>query len=175
MTQFSYAFGTLQNRKYDLGTHCAIITQNGGNNMMCVRATDSTDTAASAVVGSTNITFTGKYTGTQGNNIVATIQNGAKASSWRLIVGVAGFVPEIYDNITTTNSIVTGTVGSSMVATATCVFASPVTGIVPGMTVSGTGISGTPTVLSVTNSTTVVLSAVQTVSSATVLTFTPVK
>lgn len=173
MTAYAYAFGTLVNRTFDMGTHAAVITVNGGNNMMCVRVTDSTDVAATAVIGSTNLTLTGKYTGSYGNNIVATIQAGALTNTWRVIIGVPGYVPEIYDTIGTTSQVTTGTVGSAMVATATCVFAAPVTGIVPGMTVSGTGISGTPTVLSVTNSTTVVLSAVQTVSSAVVLTFTP--
>lgn len=172
MGEYSYKYGSIQNRKYDMGTHAGIITQNGGNNMLGVRVSDSTDTAATAVVGSTNITFTGKYTGTQGNNITVTVQNGAKTSTWRAIVSISGFTPEVFDNIGFTHPAVNSALHPAISATATMVVASTV-GIVPGMTISGTGISGSPTVLSITNSTTLVASAVQTVSDNTVLTFTP--
>jgi hypothetical protein len=167
MQAFALSFGSIQNRTYDMGTHAAVITQQGGNNMTCVRVTDGTDTAATAAV-ATNITFNGKYTGTFGNQVSVTIQPGAGAGSWRAIIGAPGFLPEVFDNLGAT---VSGVVHPAVSASATVVLNSSVSGIVPGMLVSGTGVTGTPTVSSVTNLTTVVLSVPQTLTDLTALTF----
>lgn len=170
MQEYALAFGNIQNRAYDMGTHAAIITQQGGNNMMCVRVTDGSETTASAAVAS-NITFNAKYPGTRGNQITVTLQPGASTGSWRAIVGIPGYLPEVFEKISVNNPTVTGTVTPATTASTTVVFSAPVIGIVPGMTVTGTGISGSPTVSSVPNSTSVVLSSVQTISNNTVLTF----
>jgi hypothetical protein len=99
MADFSTAFGSIQNRKFDMGTIAATAVQQGAANNRGVRVTDSTDLAAAAIIQTTCITLTGKYTGTEGNNIQATISNGSQASTYRITVGRPGFAPEVYDNI----------------------------------------------------------------------------
>lgn len=170
MGDYARSFGNIQNRTYDMGTYAAIITQQGGNNMTCVRATDGTDAAASVAIAS-NITFTAKYTGTLGNQVSVTLQPGAKTGTWRAIVGVPGFVPEVFDNVGALTPPVTAVVHPAVSASASVTLNAAVTGIVVGMPVSGTGIVGTPTVITVTDSTHIVLSAVQTLTDTTVLTF----
>lgn len=99
-TDFQRVFGSLQARKYDLGTQLAVMVQQGANAFTCVRVTDGTDTAATKVVLSTCITLTAKYTGSQGNNIVLTISTGSKAGSWKAVVAIPGLgVDEVFDNI----------------------------------------------------------------------------
>jgi hypothetical protein len=56
--QYVTRFGSLQNRKYDLGTHVAIAALQGVSNFVCVRVTDGTDVAASATVGATPLAAT---------------------------------------------------------------------------------------------------------------------
>lgn len=50
MTGFAQAFGAVQARTFDLGTVAAIAVQQGASNMVGVRVTDGTDTAASGVL-----------------------------------------------------------------------------------------------------------------------------
>jgi hypothetical protein len=169
--QYNQHFGQLNNRKYDMGTHVAIAIQQGANNLVCVRVTDGTDTNATAAV-ATNITFSGLYTGSYGNNIVVGLQNGSKANTWRAVVTVPGFAAEIFDNIGPTNTIVTTTNTALVTASATVPVLSSA-GIVVGDVVSGTGIAGNPTVITVNSSTQVTLSAAQTITNGTTLTFTP--
>ncbi|MDR7257789.1 hypothetical protein J2X47_001969 [Sphingomonas sp. BE270] len=92
-------FGNVQARKYDMGTAVWAAVLNGANNMRCVRVTDGTDTAASAVVGTLGVTITGRYTGTLGNTIQFTLAPGSQASSWKATVALPGLVPEVFDNI----------------------------------------------------------------------------
>src|SRR5271154_46631 len=66
MSDFAASFGTLVNRKHDLGTQVAIAVLQGASNFRLVRVTDGTDTAASSVLQSTCLTVTGKYTGSAG-------------------------------------------------------------------------------------------------------------
>lgn len=170
--QFNQYFGGLNNRKYDMGTHVAVAVQQGANNLQCVRTSDGTEAAATIAVGSTNITFSGLYTGTFGNSITVNIATGSKLNTWRAIVQQVGFAAEVFDNIGPTNAIVTSATTAPVSSSTTIVVASTV-GIVVGDVISGTGVSGTPTVASITNATTLVASAAQTISSSVTLTFTP--
>jgi hypothetical protein len=170
MANYSEAFGQLNNRKYDMGTHAGVIAQQAGTAMQCVRVTDGTDAAATAVVGSTDITFTAKYTGTQGDNVTVVLQNGAKANTIAAVVSVPGYATEIFQNISAPATVTsTTTASSSSSTTITC----PTANIAVGSVISGTGISGSPTVASITDSTHLIASAAQTVSSGVALTFTP--
>src|SRR5471032_1122340 len=49
---FSRIHGSLQNRKYDMGTAVAAAVQQGAANMRCVRVTDGTDVAATSAISS---------------------------------------------------------------------------------------------------------------------------
>lgn len=100
---YARQFGAIQNRKYDLGTAVAIAVQQGANNIVAVRVTDGTDTAASGAL-ATNITFTSKYTGTLGNSATVQIAAGSAASSFKAIVSMPGLVAEVFDNITGTGN-----------------------------------------------------------------------
>lgn len=163
-------FGQLNARKFDMGTHVASAVQQGMNNFECVRVSDGTDTSASVAVGSTNITFTAKYTGTQGNNISVTVGNGSKANTFRFVVFIAGFAAETFDNIGPTNAVITAVTTASTTSSTTITV--PTAGIVVGDVITGTGASGT--VASITNSTTLVASVSQTtIASGATLTFTP--
>lgn len=94
-------FGFPQVRSYDLATYVAAASSIGGSIAFAgVRVTDGTDTAASVVALTNCITFTAKYTGTRGNGISVTIQNGSKASSYCAVVNFPGRTPERFDNIT---------------------------------------------------------------------------
>jgi uncharacterized protein len=99
MASYAQKFGAIQNRKYDLGTAVAAAVLQGASNFRCVRVTDGTDTAASVVVLTNCITFTGKYTGTLGNGLSVTLAAGSAASTTKATVSLAGFAPEVYDNI----------------------------------------------------------------------------
>lgn len=93
------AFGNVKARKYDLLTACIIAMQNGANNILGVRVTDGTDTAASGVLGTTGLTVTGKYTGTVGNMISVALATGSAAGTWKATVTLPGLVPEVFDNL----------------------------------------------------------------------------
>lgn len=170
MADFAQAFGPLQNRKYDMGTHAAIIAQQAGTAMMCVRVTDGTDVKASNTT-NTACTFTAKHSGTYGNDISVILQAGAKANTMAAVVGMPGYAAEVYQNIATPVTA-HATVTSAVSASAT-VAVSSTAGISSGMLVTGTGVTGSPTVSSVLTSS-VVLSGSQTsIAQDVVLTFTP--
>jgi hypothetical protein len=100
MAQYSQNFGAIQNRAYDMGTQVATAVQQGASNFRCVRVTDGTDTQASVTVQTTGITFKAAYTGTLGNSVTITLAAGSLGTGYvKLTVGLAGFQPEIYDNI----------------------------------------------------------------------------
>lgn len=92
-------FGTLQARKYDMGSQVAAAVLQGANNMACVRVTDGTDTAASVTVQTNCITFTSKYTGSGANGDKVTVGPGSKAGTIKVTVARPGMVPEAFDNI----------------------------------------------------------------------------
>jgi hypothetical protein len=99
MAQYASIFGSLQNRKYDMGTATAIAAQQGASNFRCIRVSDGTDAAASVVVPTAAITLTALYTGTLGNSLTVTISAGSKAATWRAVVGIAGYQPEVFNNV----------------------------------------------------------------------------
>lgn len=171
MADYTQSFGPLQNRKYDMGTHAAVIAQQGGTAMMCVRVTDGTEVAANYSIG-TAITFTAKFPGTYGDNVSVILQQGAKANTMSAVVSVPGYAAEVFQNIAVPVTA-TSTVNGAVTASATITLTS-LTNISVGMTVSGTGVTGSPTVSSVgTPASSVVVSSSQTISNNTVLTFTP--
>lgn len=100
-------FGPLQVRKYDLGTHVAVASAQGANYFAVVRATDGTDTAATAVVQTNCITWTGKYTGTLGNSIQVAIATGSRGTGYfKVTVSIGSGTttlqtrpPEVFDNL----------------------------------------------------------------------------
>lgn len=105
MPQYVGAFGSPVNRKYDMGTHVATAVQQGAQNFRCVRVTDGTDVAASSTGVATCITFAALYSGSLGNNLTVQIAQGAKANSWKAIVGVPGSnKPEVFDSVTGTGN-----------------------------------------------------------------------
>jgi hypothetical protein len=99
MSDFAASFGTLVNRKHDIGTQVAIAVLQGASNFRLVRVTDGTDTAATVVIQSSCITVTGKYTGSAGNGIVITLGSGSAANTFQAVVTLPGATPEIYNNI----------------------------------------------------------------------------
>lgn len=98
--QYALTFGSLKNRKYDMGTIVATAQQQGAANFMGVRVTDGTDVAATVVVLTNCITFTSKYTGSGANADTVTIGTGSQASSYKVTVQRLGLAPEVFDNIT---------------------------------------------------------------------------
>lgn len=104
MAAYAQTFGAVQNRKFDMGTAAALATLQGANYFTCVRVTDGTDTAATAVLGTTEITFTAKYTGTLGNSVSVTIAVGGAPSSFNVQVGIPGLPVENFANITGTGN-----------------------------------------------------------------------
>jgi Bacteriophage tail sheath protein len=107
MSEAVQNFGSIQPFKYDLMTGCAAAFMQGANNIVCVRVTDGTDTAATAAVldGSsvTGITLTAFYTGIVGNTINAVLSTGTSYTSgtptYKLTLAIPGGTPEIFDNI----------------------------------------------------------------------------
>lgn len=104
MASYAQQFGPIMARKYDMGTAVAAAVQQGASFFRCVRVTDGTDVAASVVVGSTCITFSGLYTGSLGNTISCVFSAGSKAATTRLVVSMPGLTPELYDNIAGTGA-----------------------------------------------------------------------
>lgn len=99
MADYARLFGSIQNRKYDLGTAIAAAVLQGANNFRAVRVTDGTDVAATIVVLTNCITFTSLYTGTLGNSTTVTLAAGSAASTQKATVAMPGQVPEVFDNI----------------------------------------------------------------------------
>jgi uncharacterized protein len=104
MADYAQAFGPIMARKYDMGTQVATAVQQGAQNFRCVRVTDGTDTAATASVPATTVSFTALYTGSLGNQIVVSLGNGSQTGTWRLTVSLPGLQPEIFDNIAGTGA-----------------------------------------------------------------------
>ncbi|MEA2738515.1 MAG: uncharacterized protein QOH05_1822 [Acetobacteraceae bacterium] len=100
MADYAQQFGAIMARKYDMGTQVAIAVQQGAQNFRCVRVTDGTDVAATAVVPGSNASFTAIYTGSLGNSITLTLASGTKPATWKLSVLLPGFEPEVYDGLT---------------------------------------------------------------------------
>ncbi len=105
MADYARTFGAIQPRKYDMGTAVAIAVQQGAQNFRCVRASDGTDTAATAVMNGTLTTdnsaqFTALYTGSLGNSVQITLGKGSKAASYKVTIALPGLPPEVFDNIT---------------------------------------------------------------------------
>lgn len=86
-------------RSYDIASYVEAASQVGSQiGFYCVRVSDGTDTAASATINS-GITITGKYTGTLGNSIRVSIQQGTLANSLMAIVGFPGLAAEQFNNV----------------------------------------------------------------------------
>ena len=106
MADFAQKFGPVMPRKYDLGTGIAAAVLQGAANFRCVRVSDGTDAAATLALkdvttptAATGLTLSGKYTGSLGNQLVASVFNGSQANTFRLVVAMPGLVPETFDNI----------------------------------------------------------------------------
>lgn len=99
MADYAFNFGAIQNRKYDMGTIVATAVLQGANNFRGVRVTDGTDVAATAVILTNCLTLTGKYTGTLGNSISASVSAGSQATTQRVTIAVPGQAAEVFDNI----------------------------------------------------------------------------
>ncbi|KVT86267.1 hypothetical protein WT25_10970 [Burkholderia territorii] len=104
--------GQVTNRSRDLATALSIAFALGSYFNYCVRVTDGTDAAATGALKDTTTptavtgaTLTGIYTGTLGNTISATIGTGTAANSYKLTVNMAGYAPEVYDNLTGTGAV----------------------------------------------------------------------
>ncbi len=104
MADYARAFGPIQPRKYDMGTHVATAVQQGAQNFRCVRASDGTDTAAKLTLPASTFAFTARYTGSLGNQISVALATGSKAATWRLTVALPGVQPEVFDNIAGTGA-----------------------------------------------------------------------
>jgi hypothetical protein len=86
-------------RTYDMSSYVSAASQVGGAiGFYCVRVSDGTDLAASATIQSA-LTLTGKYSGTLGNQIKFSIQNGSQANSYMGVVAFPGLVPEQFNNV----------------------------------------------------------------------------
>jgi hypothetical protein len=85
-------------RNYDIASYVEAATQVGGAiGFYCVRVSDGTDVAAS--VTAVGVTITAKYTGTLGNKITYSVQNGTLANSYIGIVSFPGLNPEQFNNV----------------------------------------------------------------------------
>ena len=104
MADYARNFGPVVARKFDLGTQIATAVQQGAQNFRCVRVTDGTDTAASALVPSTTVTFTALYSGSLGNLVSLTLNPASRAGAWRLTIALPGMAPEVFDNLAGTGA-----------------------------------------------------------------------
>lgn len=95
----SAIFGPIQARLFDLQTAVSLGVQQGANNFACVRVTDGTDTAATVIAQTSCITFTSKYTGSFGSQIVVTVSPGQKVGTFQATVAAPGLSTENYNNI----------------------------------------------------------------------------
>lgn len=99
MADYNAIFGPLIARQHDMGTQVATAVQQGAQDFRCVRVTDGTDTAAQASPAGSTVAFTAINTGSLGNQIAVSLQPGSRSATWRLLVGLPGSQPELYDNI----------------------------------------------------------------------------
>ncbi len=90
-------FGPIQARKYDLATQVATATQQGAQNFRFVRVSDGTDLAAQAALPG-GVAYA-RYSGTLGNKVTVRLTAGSRAGTWRAIIGVPGYEPEQFDNL----------------------------------------------------------------------------
>jgi Bacteriophage tail sheath protein len=97
--EYQANFGPLQNATFDMGTQVAIATQQGANSFYGVRVDDGTGVKATCVIGTTDITFTARYTGTTGNSLKTVISAGGKASTYNVAISLPGVLAENYTNI----------------------------------------------------------------------------
>lgn len=140
---FARVHGSLQNRKYDMGTAVAAAVQQGAANIRCVRVTDGTDTAASSAITSAGTAATGTIafttnpaaatTVTLGGTVVTFVASGATgnqvniggtlaatlASLLTLLQGSADvnlskFTYALAANTLNLTSVATGTGGNSL-------------------------------------------------------------
>ncbi|MBR0693675.1 hypothetical protein [Bradyrhizobium lablabi] len=92
--------GPPMRRDYDISSYVSAASQVGGAiGFLCVRVSDGTDLAASASIQSGALTVTGKYTGTLGNGITFSLQQGSLANSLMAVIAFPGLVPEQFNNI----------------------------------------------------------------------------
>ncbi|MGC9268996.1 phage tail protein [Acidiphilium sp.] len=113
MGDYATSFGPILARQYDMGTVVAIGVQQGASNFRCVRVTDGTDTAASvSILGA--LTLTALYTGSLGNNLVATLSSGSAANSWQVTIALPGGAVEVYNNIIGTGAAFWAAVASAI-------------------------------------------------------------
>lgn len=108
---FTSQFGSVQTpmvtgNNYDLGTFVnAAYLQGAVASYVCVRVTDGTDASAftdlldTQSVPGVGAVLSGKYTGTTGNTLQATLSVGNTASSYTLTIGRPGYAAEIFSNI----------------------------------------------------------------------------
>jgi len=104
MPTYAATFGPVMPRKYDMGTQVATAVQQGASNFRCVRVTDGTDTAATALfngstTGDCSLIVTSLYTGSEANGDTFTLSAGSAAGSYKATVARPGLTPEVFDNI----------------------------------------------------------------------------
>jgi hypothetical protein len=91
------------NRQRDLSTALAVAFGLGQYNNWCVRVTDGTDTAATASLLDTastiGVTLAAYYTGSLGNQLVATPSAGTAAQTYKVVLSLPGSNPETFDNL----------------------------------------------------------------------------
>ena len=107
MADYARAFGSLQGRKYDLGTQVATAVQQGAQSFRCVRVTDGTESAATYAIfyasGQYPALLTARYPGSLGNQVAISLLPGSAAGTWRLSLGLPGQVAESFDNLAATS------------------------------------------------------------------------
>lgn len=62
-------------------------------------ATPASGTLSGGAAGTTGVTLTGRFTGSLGNSILATVQKGGAANSWRVVISCPSLTTEIFDNL----------------------------------------------------------------------------
>ena len=97
----AYKIGVPVVRNRDIATHVWAASQVGGiASFLCVRVSDGTDVAATAVIQTNCITLTAKYSGILGNSITFVVNAGTAANSYSAMIGFPGGATEIFNNIT---------------------------------------------------------------------------
>ncbi len=110
MQDYITSFGPPDTSTYDMGTNVYAATLQNAQNFICVRVTDGADTSSTINVlditsptAAVGLTLTSLYTGTYANNITAQVSQGSGytpgAPTFKIILSLAGGVPEIFDNI----------------------------------------------------------------------------
>jgi hypothetical protein len=96
---YAQLFGPVMARKYDMGTQVATAVQQGASNFRCVRVTDATDVAASAVIQTSCLTVTSLFTGSFANTDTVTLSAGTKLGTTKISIVRVNALAEVYDNI----------------------------------------------------------------------------